>query len=192
MTCRFGPYEADRTTYRVVRDGQTVDLTPKLLDLLLYLLERPATLVTEEELLDAVWPGANVTDNALAQAVSELRDALGDRAASPSYIKTVARRGYRFVAPVETVDAAKPLPTASGPGRTVLPSPVANPNDDDQPRTVVVLDFDEFDGFSDHLELDTGRHEIEFRADGYETYRGRIDVETGKTLTKRVSLKKIE
>ena len=49
----------------------------------------------QEQLLDALWPGANVTDNALAQAVSELRDALGDDAGSPQYIKTVARRGYR-------------------------------------------------------------------------------------------------
>jgi PEGA domain-containing protein len=49
---------------------------------------------------------------------------------------------------------------------------------------------DEFDGFSDHLELDAGRHAIELRAEGYETYLGTIDVEAGKTLTKRVSLKK--
>jgi hypothetical protein len=50
----------------------------------------------------------------------------------------------------------------------------------------------DFSGFSNHLELDSGRHEIEFRAGGYETYRGTIDVEAGKTLTERVSLKKIK
>lgn len=78
MVYRFGPFVADRTAYAVARDERRLDLTPKLLDLLFYLLERPATLVTKEELLDGVWPGANVTDNALAQAISDLRDALGD------------------------------------------------------------------------------------------------------------------
>jgi DNA-binding winged helix-turn-helix (wHTH) protein/tetratricopeptide (TPR) repeat protein len=103
MRYGFGPFIADRTSYRVERDGKPIELTPKLLDLLFFLLDRPATLVTKEELLEGVWPGANVTDNALAQAMSELREALGDRASSPVFIRTVARRGYRFIAPVETV-----------------------------------------------------------------------------------------
>ena len=95
----------DRTAYIVTREGAPVPLTPKLLDLLLYLLDRPAQVVTKEELLDALWPGANVTENALTQAVSELRQALGDAAGSPRFIKTIARRGYRFIAGVEVVDA---------------------------------------------------------------------------------------
>ena len=95
-----------------------VPLTPKLLDLLLHLIDHAGALVTKEALLEALWPGANVTDNALAQAVSDLRDALGDEPKSPQFIKTVARRGYRFIARVETVDvpqssAASP---ASSPG----------------------------------------------------------------------------
>jgi DNA-binding winged helix-turn-helix (wHTH) protein/Flp pilus assembly protein TadD len=101
---RFGPFLVDRHGYRVTRDGEIVPLTPKLLDLLLHLVDHAGHLVTKEALLDALWPGANVTDNALAQAVSELRDALGDEPKSPSFIKTVARRGYRFIARVEKVD----------------------------------------------------------------------------------------
>ena len=77
---RFGPFVVDRTRYHVLRDGAALDLTPKLLDLLFHLLEHAGALVTKEQLLDALWPGANVTDNALAQAVSELREALGDDA----------------------------------------------------------------------------------------------------------------
>ena len=50
----------------------------------------------------------------------------------------------------------------------------------------------DFDGLSDHLELDGGKHTLELRADGYQSYRGEIDVEVGKTLTERVSLKKIK
>jgi DNA-binding winged helix-turn-helix (wHTH) protein len=98
---RFGPFVVDRTRYCVLRGERVLDLTPKLLDLLLHLLDHAGALVTKEELLDALWPGANVTDNALAQAVSELRQALGDEASTPQFIKTVARRGYRFIAPVD-------------------------------------------------------------------------------------------
>ena len=68
MIYRFGPFVADRAAYRASRGASPLDLTPKLLDLLFYLLDRPSALVTKEELLDGVWPGANVTDNALAQA----------------------------------------------------------------------------------------------------------------------------
>ena len=97
---QFGPFKVDRSGYRVLRDDVLVPLTPKLLDLLLHLLDHAGELVTKEALLDAIWPDANVTDNALTQAVSELRQTLGDDPGSPLYIKTVARRGYRFVAPL--------------------------------------------------------------------------------------------
>src|SRR5207302_8938251 len=99
--------------YRLTRDGAPVEVTPKLLDLLLHLLDQAGTLVTKEALLDALWPDANVTDNALTQAVSELRQALGDDAGAPQFIKTVARRGYRFVAPIERSAAAEVPPAAT-------------------------------------------------------------------------------
>jgi DNA-binding winged helix-turn-helix (wHTH) protein/Flp pilus assembly protein TadD len=101
---RFGPFVVDRKGYRVLRGDQAVNLTPKLIDLLLHLVDRQGKLVTKEELLEALWPSVNVTDNAIAQAVSELRQALGDEASAPTFIKTIARRGYRFIAPVERID----------------------------------------------------------------------------------------
>jgi DNA-binding winged helix-turn-helix (wHTH) protein/tetratricopeptide (TPR) repeat protein len=104
VSYRFGPFVLDRDGYRVLRGDQVVDLTPKLIDLLLHLVDRQGTLVTKEELLDAVWPDANVTENALAQAVSELRQGLADDASAPVFIKTVARRGYRFIAPVTRIE----------------------------------------------------------------------------------------
>ncbi len=116
MASGFGPFVVDRAGYRVLRDGRPLDLTPKLLDLLLHLLDHAGTLVTKEALLDALWPDANVTDNALAQAVSELRQALGDDAGDPRFIKTVARRGYRFIAPVEPIEpVAARSPAATDP-----------------------------------------------------------------------------
>jgi DNA-binding winged helix-turn-helix (wHTH) protein/TolB-like protein/tetratricopeptide (TPR) repeat protein len=106
---------ADRSAYRVVEGDRVLDLTPKLLDVLFHFLERPGTLVTKEELLDAVWPGANVTENALAQAISELREALGDTPGAPRFIRTISRRGYRFIAQVQRVADASPAaaPTES-------------------------------------------------------------------------------
>jgi DNA-binding winged helix-turn-helix (wHTH) protein len=128
MRYRFGDFEADRTAYRVSRAGDALDLTPKLLDLLFFLLDRAGQLVTKEALLDGVWPGANVTENAMAQAMSDLREALGDDAASPTYIRTIARRGYRFIAPVDAVAPAKaigaatPLVSATDTAATTLPT----------------------------------------------------------------------
>jgi DNA-binding winged helix-turn-helix (wHTH) protein/tetratricopeptide (TPR) repeat protein len=130
VTYRFGPFLADRTRYRVVRAGEAVDLTPKLLDLLFHLLDHAGSLVTKEELLDTLWPGANVTENALSQAVSDLRHALEDEAGSPKFIKTVARRGYRFIAPVESLD---PQP--------IRPEPSRVPPDVQTERTIAVMDF---------------------------------------------------
>ena len=135
---RFGPFEVDRVGYRATRDDAPLDLTPKLLDLLLYLLDHAGTLVTKEQLLDALWPDANVTDNALAQAVSELREALGDHADAPQFIKTVARKGYRFVATVDAVDA------------TTQPSAAT-----DEP-VIAVLDFANVTGDQESSWLSTG------------------------------------
>jgi DNA-binding winged helix-turn-helix (wHTH) protein/Flp pilus assembly protein TadD len=134
----FGRFRFDRVAYQVAHGSATLNLTPKLLDLLLYFLERPATLVTKEELLDALWPGANVTENALAQAISELRQALGDEAAAPQFIRTVARRGYRFIAPV-TVLAERQTAAAVSPQTGPSGEPDARPAPND--RAIAVLDF---------------------------------------------------
>ena len=144
---RFGPFAVDRVAYRVTREGVAVELTPKLLDLLLHLLDHAGELVTKEDLLDALWPDANVTDNALTQAVSELRQALGDDAAAPDYIKTVARRGYRFVA---TVHANRSSLIADP------ESQIANPESLQDPRSIAVLDFTNVTGEPDAAWLSAG------------------------------------
>jgi DNA-binding winged helix-turn-helix (wHTH) protein len=141
---QFGPFFVDRAAYRVTRHGEVVPLTPKLLDLLLHLLDHAGELVTKEDLLDALWPDANVTDNALTQAVSELRQALGDEAAAPEYIKTVARRGYRFVAPVSAVTAGS------------FPATSATPAASLDERTIAVLDFTNVTGDADAAWLSAG------------------------------------
>jgi DNA-binding winged helix-turn-helix (wHTH) protein len=141
---QFGPFFVDRAAYRVTRHGEVVPLTPKLLDLLLHLLDHAGELVTKEDLLDALWPDANVTDNALTQAVSELRQALGDEAAAPEYIKTVARRGYRFVAPVSAVTPGSSPATSATPAASL------------DERTIAVLDFTNVTGDADAAWLSAG------------------------------------
>jgi DNA-binding winged helix-turn-helix (wHTH) protein len=106
---RFGPFVLDRSSHRLLRGSEPIRLTPQQLDLLLHFVDRAGALVTKEELLDALWPHANVTENALTQAVSELRQALGDRASAPQFIKTVARRGYRFIGAIEA-SSTSPMP----------------------------------------------------------------------------------
>src|SRR5262245_59873564 len=110
---KFGPFLVDAASYRLTREDEIIPLSPKIIDLLLYLVARPSALVPKDELFGALWPGVAVTDNALTQAVSELRQALGDDPSKPTYIQTVARRGYRFIAVVEAVapsrESAAPL-----------------------------------------------------------------------------------
>ena len=105
---RFGPFTLDAGSFTLHRGDSAVPLPPKLVDLLGYLVARPSMLVSKEELFESLWPDVVVTENALTQAVSDLRQALGDDRSRPTYIQTVAKRGYRFVAPVE---AADPEPT---------------------------------------------------------------------------------
>ncbi len=142
---RFGPFVLDTVSFRLYRSGSPVPLSPKSADLLLYLLARPSTLVTKDELFKALWPDVAVTDNALTQAVSELRQALGDDPAAPAYIQTVARRGYRFVAPVAT----------GPPEAAAAPAPAAMP-DAGRPRAIAVTDFANVSGDPELAWLVTG------------------------------------
>jgi hypothetical protein len=73
-------------------------LTPKDYALLAYLVEHRDRLVPKEELLDAVWPETHVAEGSLARAIANVRRALGDDPHEPRYIRTAARRGYRFIA----------------------------------------------------------------------------------------------
>ncbi len=100
---QFGPFRLDPVSYRCFCDGAPLSLAPRSLDLLLLFVSRPGTLVSKDEIMRALWPDVAVTDNALTQVISDLRQALGDDASAPCFIQTVSRRGYRFVAAVEAI-----------------------------------------------------------------------------------------
>jgi len=98
----FGPFRLDRTERRLWSGTDVVSLAPKPFDVLLHLAERPGRLITKNELLRAVWPGVHVGEAVLKTCIAEIRRALHDDAASPRCVETVARQGYRFIAPIQS------------------------------------------------------------------------------------------
>src|SRR6202163_241391 len=99
---RFGVFEVDQRAGELRRNGARVKLQEQPFQILALLLERPGEVVTREELQSRLWPADTFVDfdHSLNAAVRRLRDALGDSAENPRFVETVARRGYRFLAPV--------------------------------------------------------------------------------------------
>src|SRR5579864_3518942 len=116
-TLRFGLFEVDLKSGELRRSGTRVRLQDQPLQILLTLLERPGEVVTRDELRTRLWPTDTFVDfeHSINTAVRRLRDSLGDSAENPRFVETVARRGYRFLAPVSgMVEAVAPreIPTA--------------------------------------------------------------------------------
>lgn len=100
---RFGAFEADTTTGELRRKGIRVKLNAQPFQVLIMLVERRGELLTREEISRELWPDGTFVDSehGVNSAVNRIREALGDTASSPRFVETLARRGYRFVAPVE-------------------------------------------------------------------------------------------
>jgi DNA-binding winged helix-turn-helix (wHTH) protein/Tol biopolymer transport system component len=124
-TRRFGVFELDLRAGELRRNGSKVKLQEQPFQVLAELLDRPGQVVTREELRNRLWPADTYVDfdHSLNAAIRRLRDALGDSAENPTFVETVARRGYRFLAPVTAhgngVSAAAPP--------TLRPVPAPNP-----------------------------------------------------------------
>src|ERR1043165_1625418 len=108
----FGQFVLDARSRILLKDGVTVRLTPKAFDTLLVLIQHGAQVVDKEQLLKEVWPDTFVEEGSLSRNIHELRKALGDDSSQPSYIETIPKRGYRFLAPlkVSEIDAAQIAP----------------------------------------------------------------------------------
>ena len=102
---RFGVFEADSTTGELRRQGVRIKLHSQPFQVLFMLLERPGEMLTREEISRELWPDGTFVDyeHGVNSAVNRLREALGDKASNPRFVETLARRGYRFVAPVERI-----------------------------------------------------------------------------------------
>jgi cholera toxin transcriptional activator len=114
VPCRrvcFGPFEADLRSGELRRDGVKVRLQEQPFHVLAVLLERPGDVVTREELHSRLWPADTFVDfdHGLNTAIKKLRQALDDSPDTPRFVETLARRGYRLIAPVAVEPAAEAL-----------------------------------------------------------------------------------
>jgi predicted ATPase/DNA-binding winged helix-turn-helix (wHTH) protein len=97
----FGEFELDVSTMELRDRGSVVQVPPKVLDVLIYLVRNRDRVVSSKELLEAVWPGVTVGANSIAQTIASIRRVLKDDSDDPGIIRTLHARGYRFVAMVE-------------------------------------------------------------------------------------------
>src|SRR5271165_5685117 len=117
---RFGAYEADPSSGELRKSGIRLRVQEQPFRVLLLLLERPREVITREELRQKLWPADTFVDfdHSLNTVINKLREALNDSASNPRFIETLARRGYRFLAPVEFVA------NHSAPERAVTVAPI--------------------------------------------------------------------
>lgn len=109
---RFGIFEVDAATGELRRKGVLIRLNGQPFQLLLLFLERQGQLLTREEIARELWPDGTVVDfdHGVNSAINRIREALGDSAADSRFVQTMARRGYRFVSPVERIGRAANAP----------------------------------------------------------------------------------
>jgi len=104
---RFGVFEVDLDAGELRKNGSRIRLQEQPFQVLAFLLEHGGLVVTREDLREKIWPADTFVDfnHSLNTAVNKIREALGDSATSPRFVETIARRGYRFIAPVNGSDA---------------------------------------------------------------------------------------
>ena len=101
----FGEYQLDPVERRLLRNGETIALTPKAFETLRVLVENSGRLLGKDRLMEMLWTDAFVEEGNLADNISKIRQALGDSRKEPRFIETVSGRGYRFTAEVRRVEA---------------------------------------------------------------------------------------
>jgi len=122
---RFGVFELDLSAGELRKSGVKLRLQGQPMQILTLLLERAGEVVTREEIQQRLWPSDTFVDfdHSLNTAINKVREALGDSASSPRYVETLARRGYRFIAPVQSAAAQSEEPPSPQPVAVAAPSP---------------------------------------------------------------------
>jgi cholera toxin transcriptional activator len=107
---RFGVFEVDLASGELRKNGNRIRLQEQPFQILALLLERPGEVITRDDLRQRLWPGDTFVDfdHSLNTAVNKIREALGDSAASPRYVETLAKRGYRFIGVIDSNIAVTP------------------------------------------------------------------------------------
>jgi cholera toxin transcriptional activator len=128
---RFGVFELDLSAGELRKSGVKLRLQGQPFQVLALLLERAGEVVTREELQQKLWPSDTFVDfdHSLNTAINKVREALGDSASNPRYVETLARRGYRFIAPVQAPvhnDAPSETSDANGGARAEPHAPTGS------------------------------------------------------------------
>src|ERR1700674_4596640 len=112
---RFGVFEVDLTAGELRKNGARIRLQEQPFQVLTTLLQNAGQVVTRDELREKIWPADTFVDfdHSLNTAVNKIRESLGDSASSPRFLETLARRGYRFIAPVDSIAAAGTISATS-------------------------------------------------------------------------------
>lgn len=113
VSVRVGPWLVEPLRNQIRGPNGSTRIEPRVMRLLLLLVERAPEIVSREELTEEVWQGAFVTDEVLTQSVSELRKAFGDDPREPRFVLTVPKRGYQLIAPVERLHLGEGTPPAT-------------------------------------------------------------------------------
>jgi len=138
---RFGTFEADASTGELRKQGVRIKLNAQPFQVLVMLLKRPGELLTRDQIARELWPDGTFVDaeHGVNSAINRIREALRDPANNPRFIETLARRGYRFAAPVERIALNEspatpspepaPAPTRPEPETTLLGSILSSSHD---------------------------------------------------------------
>jgi cholera toxin transcriptional activator len=126
---RFGVFEADLNAGELRKSGVRLRLQGQPFQVLALLLERAGDVVTRDELRQKLWPADTFVDfdHSLNTAINKVRESLGDSASSPRYVETLARRGYRFIAPVQNAAAESAIEIAAPTTTPVTITPASMP-----------------------------------------------------------------
>ena len=114
MPFQFGEYSVDVDRRELRRGAELIDIGPQVFDLLVYLIHNRNRVVSKDDLLDAVWEGQIVSESTLTSRINAVRHAIGDTGSDQTLIKTIARKGFRFIGEVEEGKKAVPQASAGG------------------------------------------------------------------------------
>src|SRR5262245_60517278 len=123
----FGDCVLDLERRELIRDGQAVAMGPQVFDLLVFLVENRARVVSKDDVLDTVWKGRIVSESTLTSHINAVRKAIGDSGEKQHLLRTVARKGFRFVGevsekqPSERSDSVPAEPAKAGDAPTAAP-----------------------------------------------------------------------
>ena len=153
MDLWIGDWLVEPKLARVSRAGEAQRVTPRAMAVLVYLAEAGGTVVSRNDILDAVWPGMAVTPDALSQCLVELRKVFGDTAKQPEIIETIPKMGVRILAPV--VQRRTPAGVRRAAGREAANGPA----DESARRSLAVLPFDNLSSDPENAYVAAGMQE---------------------------------